>query len=430
VRERLIITYVGQSIRDNKEIPPSVVVSELLDVIEESFVLPALDSPPSTGDSVRMHLVTRHPLQPFSPRYFGTDPDPRLFSYARTCYEGARALRGERGNVPPFVSALLPLDPATTREVSIDTLARFFENPTRAFLQNRLSLYLGTDVETVDDREPLDLDNLERWKIGTDLLERALQGEELRDTLPSLQATGALPPGVLGRCVFDGLAPEVAELALATGKLLNGDELEPLVVDNDLDGTRITGVIRNLWPAGHVRSQFSKLGSRHELGVWIRHLVLNWLRPNGYPVVSYLIGRPLKDGAPTVRFRSVKDAAGILRELLRIYWLGQTAPLLLFEKASRAYAESLSRATGAKAAAAALKKAQGAFDGGYFGWGDAQDDYVRQVFGMTNPLDPGFRFHDVTEGAVTSTESAGLPSFASLAVTVFQPMLAHREEMM
>jgi exodeoxyribonuclease V gamma subunit len=426
-RERLIITYVGQGIRDNEEIPPSVVVSELLDVIEESFVPPALDSRPPTGNSLRTQLVTRHPLQPFSPRYFGADRDPRLFTYARTYYEGAQALRGQRRDLPAFVSAPLPLDPATTREVSIDALARFFENPTRSFLQNRLALYLGNDIETVDDREPLALNNLERWTVGTHLLERAREGELLRETLPSLQASGVLPPGVLGKCVFNALDAEVAELALATGKLLTGDELEPLEVDHDLDGTRITGVIRNLWPAGQVRYQFSKLGGRHELGVWIRHVVLNWLRPNGYPRVSHLVGRPKgNDDHTTVRFRSVKDAAHILRKLLQLYWLGQTAPLPLFEKASRAYAECLSGETGAEAAKAALKKAQDAFDDE---WGDAKDAYVRQAFGTVNPLDPAFRLGPDADGAGGATQSPGLPSFASLAVAVFQPMLDHREEL-
>src|SRR5690606_19928283 len=38
-RDALLITYTGRSIRDNAELPPSVVVSELLDVLSESFAL-------------------------------------------------------------------------------------------------------------------------------------------------------------------------------------------------------------------------------------------------------------------------------------------------------------------------------------------------------------------------------------------------------
>ncbi len=457
-RERMIITYVGQSVRDNTEIPPSVVVSELLDVIEESFGpaagVSSTDRSPLRGasgqdsslrvaesdarlgvratmtDSIRAHLVIRHPLQPFSPRYFGAGQDARLFSYARNHCEGARALRGPRDQIPQFVSAPLPLDSAAERGVSIEGLARFFENPTRAFLNNRLALYLGSDIEAIDDREPLELDHLERWKIGAGLLERTLHGEDLAQALPSVQASGALPPGVLGTCVFDTLEPEVAAIALATGQLLRGEPLEPLVVDEDLDGTRVTGVVRDLWPAGQVRYQFSKLGGRHELGIWIRHLVLNWLRPNGYPRVSYLAGRSKeKDAVTAIRFRPVEDAASILRELVRLYWLGQTVPLLLFEKASRVYAESLCGKARTAAPAEALKRAQAAFDGGYFGWGDAQDNYVRQVFGAADPLDPGFCFAGIALGASPSAAIGTLPSFSGLARTVFGPMLDHREEL-
>jgi len=428
-RRRLIITYVGQSLRDNSEIPPSVVVSELLDVIEESFVLPADAAGRPPGDTVRTYLLTRHPLQPFSARYFGAGPEcarsPRLFSYARHHYEGVCALHGERREVPPFVCGPVRLDPAARHELSIDVLARFFENPARGFLQNRLGLYLGSDVEIVEDREPLELDALAQWKIGTDLLEHVLHGDELRDALPAVQASGALPPGMLGKCVFDDLNPTVAALALATRQLRNGEELEPLVADAEVDGTRITGVIRDLWPAGQVRYQFSKLGGRHELGMWIRHLFLNWLLPDGYPRVSYLVGRVKDNTVATVCFRPVQDAAGLLRQLVRLYWLGQTAPLLLFEKASPAYVEALRKA-GAGAAGAALKKAQKVFDES--AWSDAKDEYVRQIFGASNPLDPGFRFGGGTPGTVPTAPAGDLPSFTSLACTIYQPLLDHREE--
>ncbi len=414
-RQRLIITYVGQSIRDNSEIPPSVVVSELLDTLEESFVLPPAEDGGAAVGSIRAALVTRHPLQPFSPRYFGAEPNAQLFSYAPNYCEGARALQGGRVNMPPFVVA--PLDQvAMPGEVAIDALVRFFENPTRAFAQHRLGLYLGDDLEAIADREPLALNHLERWKIGTQLLERALHGESVRDALPAVQASGALPPGTLGECAFDDVDPEVTAIARHANALLRDAELEPLVVDHDLDGTRITGVLRNLRPTAYVQYQFSKLGRRHELGIWIRHLLLNWLRANAYPRVSYLVGRPEDAGGPTaVRFRPVEHAAEILRALLRLYRIGQIAPLLLFENASRVYVEKR------RAGGDALRAARGSFEGGPMGGGDGQNDYVRQVFAGRDPLDAGFRFAPGPDGD-------RLPSFAEVAIEVFEPMLDHREE--
>ena len=63
-RQKLYISYVGQSIKDNTEIPPSVVVSELIEAVEQGF----REGP--GGDGILDHICIRHRLQAFSPSYF------------------------------------------------------------------------------------------------------------------------------------------------------------------------------------------------------------------------------------------------------------------------------------------------------------------------------------------------------------------------
>ncbi|GAI98854.1 unnamed protein product, partial [marine sediment metagenome] len=72
VRAKLYISYVGQSIQDNSLIPPSVLVSELMDYIEQGFEIP--------GKNILKHISTKHRLQAFSPEYF--KKDEKLFSYS------------------------------------------------------------------------------------------------------------------------------------------------------------------------------------------------------------------------------------------------------------------------------------------------------------------------------------------------------------
>jgi len=72
-RQHLHLSWVGQSQRDGSEIPPSVVVSELLDAVEQGFEPPGGRRAP--GDPwTRRELVTRHRLQAFSPAYFVSFP--------------------------------------------------------------------------------------------------------------------------------------------------------------------------------------------------------------------------------------------------------------------------------------------------------------------------------------------------------------------
>ena len=71
--EVLYLSYQGQSLQDETEFPPSVLVGELLDALDKSFQFPK-------GDS-REKLGRVHRLQAFSPAYFdGTRTE--LISYS------------------------------------------------------------------------------------------------------------------------------------------------------------------------------------------------------------------------------------------------------------------------------------------------------------------------------------------------------------
>ncbi|MBI3782193.1 MAG: exodeoxyribonuclease V subunit gamma [Deltaproteobacteria bacterium] len=403
-RERLIITYVGQSVRDNAEIPPSVVVSELLDVIGESFTRDAEAPLPSAP------LVIRHPLQPFSRHYFDGRSD--LFSYAQPYFAGALRLGQQRDAAAPFVVAPLPVDADAERTVTVDELARFFENPARGFLQRRLSLSLGTDVESLDDREPLQPDALERWQIGTRLLEWAVEGDDLEASLPALRASGMLPPGRLGEYLWNSLRTEVDGIARAAASYTSGNKLDPVEIDLRLDDTRIVGSLRHVWPSAQLQCQFSKLGGYHELGLWIRHLLLNLVSEVAVPRTTVLVGRADKNESTVVQLMPVKEASGLLRDLLSLYWLGQRLPLPFFRYASRAFSEVWRKSGNEEKAFAEARKRLG----DEHNFGDRHDAYVEQVYGNRDPLAT-----PIWRGEID------LPTFGELARRIWGPLLDHRK---
>ncbi len=91
VRDKLHISYVGRNIQDNSIRPPSVLVSELLDYIEEGFAVP--------GETIRQHIVTKHRLQAFNPDYFRDNDKSQhhskvkgLISYSRENCEAAQQM--------------------------------------------------------------------------------------------------------------------------------------------------------------------------------------------------------------------------------------------------------------------------------------------------------------------------------------------------
>ena len=117
-RRSLILTYTGRDLQEDKPIPASVVLSELTAYLERLF--PVADQ----GWEIR------HPLQPFSPRYFRTD-EPNLFSYAKPMADAAKAL-GRSQNAPPrFAGEFTPsASRAAGAVVDIEELVRFSASPT------------------------------------------------------------------------------------------------------------------------------------------------------------------------------------------------------------------------------------------------------------------------------------------------------------
>jgi exodeoxyribonuclease V gamma subunit len=154
-RQTFYISYVGQSIQDNSSLPPSVLVSELLDTIDKSFRV--------SGRSPLDQIVIRHRLQAFSPWYFRSGSG--LFSYS---VDNMLANTAAKKEPPAFAVARIPLSPEETAEyqkLDLDTLGRFFNNPTRFFVQRRLGIFLDDKSALIEDRENFVLMSLEKYPV-------------------------------------------------------------------------------------------------------------------------------------------------------------------------------------------------------------------------------------------------------------------------
>jgi len=427
-RKRLLVTYTGQSVRDNTELPPSVVVTELLDALSETFSrntdceeLHGLATSEEERTRIVEQVLVRHPLQPFSSRYFGASEDRRLFSYSMACRDGARELARPRRQAAPFIGMPLPLDEDESPTVTLEQLVRFFEQPASEFLRRRLDLYLARDEAPPEDREPADLSGLERWSVGEALLGRALQEEEPMTFFESVRAAGRLPPGMLGKCDFDELVPEVAALARRFAEFTPGGRIEEMEVDREITGTRIKGLISDLWTTGQVGCTFGRIRAKRELGTWVRHVVWNWIASPDSPKQTTLVGRRRKgNGAMAVHFLPLKNPASVLAELVRLYWLGHQVPLPLLPETSREYADRITQPGKGDVADKALEAARKVFyPSSPKAMSERDDPNIRQVYGGADPFAPPFQ--------LPADESGVSESFTSIARKVLDPLLAHRE---
>ncbi|MEM7199963.1 MAG: exodeoxyribonuclease V subunit gamma [Planctomycetota bacterium] len=420
-RRRVLITYTGQSIRDNRPLPPSVAVAELLDWIVDTHD-PAARSP--DGDAraaVRDQVVIQHPLQPFSRRYFGTPAeDPRLFSFEAAYLGGATSLQGERQVPPPLFAAPLA-EPEPSDELGLDELLQFLRSPAGYLLQRRLQVRIRELERDVEDLPPLEMDGLQEYALGDRFLDLCLQGVDPDEACALEQASGRLPPGPAGQQRHAELWRTVASIAERVRAEQHGTSVAPHTVARALPGgMTLTGTLEGLWRGGAVHAQFSRVKAKDLLVLWLRHLVLCWAAPSNVELRSVLVGRaprrrPRSRGgaAPSGEIRvctlePVTDPGAELSGLAGLFAMGQRAPLHLLPATSRQYAK-------VAAADGPERALQAATDAWLRGWGeDHYDQHLSRVFGGSVPP-----FTDVV--------TCG-PPFGDIAVALFGGLRAHLKE--
>src|SRR5437899_5637169 len=103
-------------------------------------------------EDVVSQVVTHHPLQAFSRRYF--TGDPKLFSYAADLCEASRVAGRAEARPAPLVTVGLPAPGEEWRTVEVQRLVAFFRHPTRAFVQQCLGIFLDEEEGALATREP------------------------------------------------------------------------------------------------------------------------------------------------------------------------------------------------------------------------------------------------------------------------------------
>lgn len=318
--DRFCISYNGQSDRDNSTLPPSVLVSELLDYATNGFVGSDGISPPS--------ILIRHRLQGFSPLYFdGLDPE-HFFSYDRDSYQAVEARRVSGPSRRVFIDEPLPVDTESIIQIDLRQLARFLANPAAAFLDQRLRVTPFNPAEEPDDSEPFSLEALSSYTLSQELVSQLLKGAPYDECLAAARSRGALPPLSAGKAAFDTVWEKSRQFAAALEPQL-GDPLEPLTITFAGDGVQLHAVLENCRSGIHMRWRCARMRGKDRLAVWLDHLLLNIANADGYPLNSMMIASDM-----TLELPPLEHAAAILSALLDLYSEGMKRPLRFFPETS------------------------------------------------------------------------------------------------
>ena len=392
-RERLYVSFVGQSIKDNSEAPPSVLVSELLDYVAEHY---ELEDPTQT---LTDRILTRHRLQAFSQAYF---QGGRLFSYSQ---ENLKASQVRRDASVDFMPEPLAAADQEWRQVTLHGLQSFWGNPAEYLARERMEIYMPRISAAMEDREAFEIPGLEKYSLQQELLELKLSGQCPKNAIQLMNAAGRLPAGNPGEVHFARILQEVENYYERLKPHLPQTRLSAIPVNLEIGSFVLSGSLSPATPRRLLSYRMAKIKPKDRLEAWLEHLVFCAMHNQpGAGVTTVIVGTDL-----TVRFDPVLEPLPLLESLLECYWKGLAQPLKFFLKTSFAFANAsakdVSGQTSDKARSAALKEWEGDEFRGIDGEGS--DQYIAQFFKSAAALDEDFEI---------------------LSNRVFHPMLQHSRE--
>jgi exodeoxyribonuclease V gamma subunit len=213
-RAKLYISWQGRRATDHEVMPPSVLVSQLMDHLNACWS-PACDAP-------------LQPLQAFSSQYF--EAGSKFSTYASDWQPKAVANEdidhGVNRSADEKVVAATPKEGHANSDapshLTAQDLRRLLRQPVDVFFHDRLRTRLDTPNPDMAQEEPFALDKLQTYKLVSQMAFAQLKGASLADVLAPLRLQGHLALAGFG---------EVQEKHLQTQCQTLTEKLSPLLAD-------------------------------------------------------------------------------------------------------------------------------------------------------------------------------------------------------
>ena len=382
-REKLYISYIGQNIQDNTRLVPSVLVSELIEYIQDRFGLDADD------------LIHYHPLQAFSQTYFSANSN--FFSFSQENFEAVTQVNSVGPHHPTQAAKISPPS-AEWLHVDIASLCRFFYNPTRFLLQQRLGITLEEQAPLPEDHENFRMDRLDEYQLAQELYRHYVNGRRPEDLKPAIQARGILPHGAIGQFEFKRMCANIRQFAAKLEIYRRGLQPHALAIEHEIGRFTISGRVPEVYGDACLHARYSRFNPGDLIRTWIYHLIRSTVAPET-SAHSWYVARDT-----AIELMPIPDSKTFLKLLLDIYWQGISNPIHFFPFISHAYAKPvIQQAINPEKALQSVRNKWAT----EYGWSEAEDPYISLCFKHENPLDE---------------------CFEDLAISVFEPILNNLRE--
>lgn len=316
-RKTLYISYVGQSIRSNDKLPPSVVISEIVEVSQLYGV---------------GQLVEYHPLQGFSEKYYSILSS--LFSYNKMLCEVSRSLKMDVPSLAPWWKGRI--DHKNRENINIADLFCFFQHPQKFFVQHVLGIRLNNRVSILEEQEVFVLDSLQNYLVEQDFVTGRLRGRKWKELYRRVRSKGQWMLGTPGDIFFQEKQDEqqlFVDRAMIHEK---ASHVEEQFICLQLGSICLTGTLGSLYEDGSFLFRYAKMKARDIIIAWVQHCLVS---------VCCDIEKDTrlltKDYELFFPAGSAKEED--LQKLLSLFLQGQQAPSMLLSEPMLAYGKEMAK---------------------------------------------------------------------------------------
>jgi len=325
-QRRLLLTYVGGSLHDDKPLPPSTPLADLLEAVAKT-------AGPKTAADIQVNV----PLHPFSSAAFQSSLPHFARGQQPSHHQEARILTSShKSDTPRFHHAPLPIEQRSA--VDVTELKRTLVEPHKIYLA-RLGLGWFDQPRAFPSGALLGLNSLEKWTLRDWILKERLAAADSTSGPSESDASRELL-GLMGKLPQSPRDLKIWEKEAAKAPLVPNEPSRPHpAIQLKIEGVEITGQIDPHWRInGHIATLYTAGESKpkYELRALVDALVLSLTAPE-LKVFQIQFAKKKPEGnplAPKDITHLLFEPEETLKRILELHRLALCVPLPFFIEAS------------------------------------------------------------------------------------------------
>jgi exodeoxyribonuclease V gamma subunit len=225
-QDALYLSFCGKSAKDNKALPPSILIDELLDYIQAA----------NKNIDARSLIVQHHPLHSYSNQY-NKKENNLLPNY----------LIDQTKNWPIAPPNLEDIEANNDKtEFTLNEVASYFYNAVKYYYTQVLQVHFEREENEIEEEELFSLDNLRLWQLNDARLKAHLSENE-EEHAKHIYLTGALPLKNVATSYIQAADKSISPIVEKFKADYPDSQAKNLEINYEYKGCTFSGRLKNLF---------------------------------------------------------------------------------------------------------------------------------------------------------------------------------------